>query len=251
MIITCDVGNTSIKTALFNDNEIYELQTFNESAKLFNYLNAKSPDKFALSSVVPAATEEIKGYLQKNFHLSPFIITKDVKLNLKINYLSKETLGIDRICSAEGAYNIFRNSDFYKNYSEKTFIVTIDLGTATTINVIKFPGEFDGGLIAPGVKTMFDSLSHNTAQLPIADENNYHNFIAQDTKSSIASGVINSTAGLIDRTLNHIISSYQTNDLKIYITGGNADKIIPHLNFEFSYQKALVLLGIKAIADIN
>jgi len=251
MTITCDVGNTNIKTALFVDNEISELKTFNDTNELFSFLNKNIPDSFALSSVVPAVSKKIKYFLQHNLKISPFIINKDVNFNLKINYISMETLGIDRICSAEGAFYLYKNSGELKNYSEKTFIITIDFGTATTINIIKYPGEFIGGLIAPGIKMMFNSLSQNTALLPSVSDNDYDNIIAQDTKSSIASGVLNSSLGLIGKVLSHLKNIYNAEDLKIFITGGNADKITPHIDFEFSYQKALVLLGAKAIMDLN
>ena len=80
----------------------------------------------AVSSVVPSKTkiifDEIKNLTRKNI----FVISKEIKTNLKIEYKTPETLGIDRLCSAEGAFFLLRNSEKYKNYNTGTFILSID-----------------------------------------------------------------------------------------------------------------------------
>ncbi|MHB1686055.1 MAG: type III pantothenate kinase [Ignavibacteriaceae bacterium] len=251
MILTCDVGNTNIKTAVFVEDRISELNSFNDINIFFSYLKKIHPEDFAISSVVPSTTKIINDFIQSNFGAAPLIVNHNLKFNLKIDYDSIETLGIDRICSAEGAFKIFKVSKEFENYSEKIFIITIDFGTATTINIIRYPGIFAGGLIAPGIKMMFNSLTKNTAQLPSVDEHDYRQLIAKDTKSSIASGIINSILGMVEKTLEHLKENHGADDIKIFITGGNAEQILPYIDFKFDYQKALVLLGIKAIFEIN
>jgi pantothenate kinase type III len=44
---------------------------------------------------------------------------------------------------------------------------------------------------------------------------------------------------------------HNAKDLHIYITGGNAEYLLPQFDFEFTYEKALVLYGIKAIFERN
>lgn len=251
MLYTCDIGNTNIKVATFDADAISGHYNFSDIGKLFEFLIKNRPSQLALSSVVPALEKEISQFIKSNFNFSPFIINHKLKFNLLIEYRPIENLGIDRICSAEGALFLFKNSNDYKNYSLKNVIVTIDLGTATTINVIKYPQIFSGGLIAPGVKMMFNSLSKDTALLPSVSESDYNEIIAQDTKSSLASGVINSTIGLIERTLTRVQKIYSAEQLKIFITGGNAKNILPQIDFEFQFEKDLVLWGIKSIYDTN
>ena len=251
MLYTCDIGNTNIKVATFNLGTITGNYNFSGIDKFFEFLITESPAQLALSSVVPALGKEVSKFIKTNFNFSPFIINHDIRFNLSIDYHPLENLGIDRICSAEGALFLFKNSNDFKYYSSKSVIVTIDLGTATTINVIKYPQNFSGGLIAPGVKMMFNSLTKDTALLPSVSENDYNEIISQDTKSSIASGVINSTLGLIERTLASIHKIYSTDQLKIFITGGNAKYFLPHFDFEFQFEKALVHWGIQAIYATN
>ncbi len=99
---------------------------------------------------------------------------------------------------------------------------------------------------------MFDSLNRNTAILPRIDSSYFKSVIGDDTNSSIASGVVTSAAGMIEKTINHI-KSRAGNELEIFIciTGGNVEKIIPHLNFDFVYERNLVLFGIKTLYEIN
>ncbi len=251
MLYACDIGNTNIKVATFDLGVISSYYKFSDLNKLFDFFKKNNPSHLALSSVVPESENEINQFIKTNFNFSPFIINHKIKFNLLIDYHPIENLGLDRICSAEGALFLFKNSNDYINYSSKSVIVTIDLGTATTINVVKYPQIFSGGLIAPGINMMFNSLSKDTALLPSVGLNDYRQIISYDTKSSLASGVINSTLGLIERTLASIQKIYPAEKLKIFITGGSAKDFLPHFDFEFQFEKALVLLGIKAIYDKN
>lgn len=142
MFLACDIGNSKIKAGLFSDDKIIESFMF-ENISQVKLLYADGNISFTgISSVVPSESDELKKFLNSKsfpYHL----ITKDSTSNLKILYKTPETLGTDRICSAEGAY--FLNGKINKD----EILVSIDLGTATTINVILYPGDFAGGVIAP------------------------------------------------------------------------------------------------------
>jgi len=251
MLLACDIGNTNIKTGLFSNDKLTEKMLFNNSESFIAYLDTRSGHNFAISSVVPELVKKIidSTTVIKNF--SPFIITKEVKFNLKISYDSPGTLGIDRLCSAEGAYYLYKKTEDYKYFNDKTYIVAIDLGTATTINIVSYPGEFKGGLISPGISMMFESLNCRTAQLPNVSEKYYSNYIGKNTGSSIASVVINSSIGLIKSTIDYLRFEMKAKELKIFITGGSAEKLLPYVNFKYKYVPELVLLGVKTIYDKN
>jgi type III pantothenate kinase len=243
MIVTCDIGNTNIKAAIFNDNKLTEFHILNNVIELIDLINKIKISEIIVSSVVPTKTISLKEGLHR-LNLKPIILDKNSSFNLKIEYDSRETLGIDRICSAEGALHLYcLNNEFKKDQ----IIISIDLGTATTLNIIKYPGIFVGGIIAPGIDLMFKSLNSETAQLPIVTGEEYKDIIGKTTNESIASGVINSAAGLIDRSIKLIQSESKAAELIIYITGGNFESIKEFLNFEYIYEKALVLYGINSI----
>ncbi len=251
MLLAVDIGNSNIKTGIFHDESLEEFHLFTDPSEIFYYLQKTTYKSVAVSSVVPAKLEAFKTICREKFNLEPFVINKFCKFNLKVEYESFETLGIDRLCACEGAFKIFRNKNDLSGYNEKTQILTIDFGTATTVNFIEYPGKFSGGIIAPGIKMMFQTLNLNTAQLPIVETGNYNGLIGKTTKSSIASGVINSCVGLIETAVNFLQTERSAGKINIYVTGGNAKAILPHLKMNYKYVEGLVLHGIKAVWDKN
>lgn len=246
MLLACDIGNTRIKSAIFDNTKIIDFKIITTINELFaSYKNSKITSA-AFSSVVPERSKELTDQIKQNFDIFAFQIGHNSKFNLKIDYLTPETLGIDRICSAEGAFSLFKK---LKNYSKNDLIISIDFGTATTLNFVKFPGVFVGGIIAPGIELMSDSLNSYTAQLPEVSVSDYKKLIGRDTKESIASGVVNSTVGLIEKSITE--QKDKTKNIHIYVTGGNASKIIPYLKFKHRVVNELVLIGIKSIYEKN
>jgi type III pantothenate kinase len=249
MLFVCDIGNSRIKAGIFKKDKISEIKIFEKIDSVIKYGIEKRINAAAVSSVVPPKLKYFEKIFRSEFKFDPIIINKNSNFNLKIDYETPETLGIDRICSAEGAFYLFNIKNNSNNYNKNVSILSIDFGTATTINIIKYNGIFSGGLIAPGIGMMLKSLKNETAQLPDVDLSDYKNFIGNSTKSSIASGVINSTLGLINQTMSYLKQTNKSNKIIVYLTGGNAEFILPHLNFNYIYEKGLVLYGIKAIYD--
>jgi len=247
MLLTVDIGNSNIKAALFEKDKIVNHFREPDLTKFISSLKNYSFDQAAICSVVPETTKSLTAKIKEEFDISPFIITKESKFNLKNEYKTPETLGLDRFCSAEGAFFLFKILDQFKDYKEGVYILTIDFGTATTINVIEFPGIFIGGLIAPGIEMMFDSLNKRTAQLPDVELSDFDSLIGKDTNSSIASGVVTSVVGMIEKTTNYLKKEKNAKNVFIYLTGGNVKKIVPHLNVDFVYEENLVLYGVNGL----
>ena len=68
---------------------------------------------------------------------------------MKFKVKKYSQLGSDRIANSIGAYYKFKKST-----------IVIDFGTATTFDVVKKPGIYDGGVIAPGIKTSIINLNN-------------------------------------------------------------------------------------------
>ena len=247
MLLACDIGNTNIKAGIFTNDKLTEFHFFQGITPLIDLIKKNKFRDIAVSSVVPSTTNQLIENLS-NLKINPILINKDSSFNLKIDYDSRETLGIDRICSAEGAYYLYSRENELK---KDQIIISIDLGTATTLNVIKYPGIFTGGIIAPGTDLMFRSLKNDTAQLPNVSIKAYKENIGRTTNESIASGVLHSSAGLIERAIKLIQAETNAREVIIYITGGNFENIKRFLNFEYVFEKGLVLYGINAIHKKN
>jgi type III pantothenate kinase len=246
MLLTLDIGNTNIKAVIFNGKILEDHIIFENSALLTSFLKKHAISSIAISSVVPQKTKLFIELLSVSYNFKPFIINNDCKFNLKIDYKTPYTLGIDRICSAEGAFNLCNNI-----LNAGTYLITVDFGTATTINIVKYPNIFSGGLIAPGINTMFKSLATQTSQLPDLTIKNYNYIIGDDTHSSISSGVINSAVGLIEKVIGHINNLDDCSNLIIYATGGMADKMQKFISNNIIYDEFLVMRGIRSLYELN
>ncbi|MGB5528422.1 MAG: type III pantothenate kinase [Ignavibacteriaceae bacterium] len=247
MLLTLDIGNTNIKSALFNGNTLIEFIIHSKFDEVIKYTNSKSLNCIAVCSVNPS-TEKIlvKDVSKKGIQL--FQANINNKFNLKIKYKTPDTLGMDRVCSTIAAYHLAVTG---KMMLKNQHLITIDFGTATTLNVVSPEGYFIGGLIAPGIYTMLKSLNEKTAQLPLSDLVSYEGLIGNSTSSSILSGVYTSTIGMINETVNQLSEINNCSSPIIFATGGNAESILPHVKHTIFYEEALVLKGLKIIYDLN
>ena len=212
-----DIGNTSTRICLLNKSKILKSIIFDTKniflkgyiKKIFNqFLNKRLKKKILFSSVVPLAFKKIK----KNFKSSSFTIYEIKKFNLKkiikINIKNIKQLGSDRIVnSIEGKK--FKNC------------LIIDFGTATTFDIVK-NGVYEGGVIAPGVKSSIKNLSQSTALLPMFDLKNIQKSYGKNTKDALNAGFIWGYDGLINNIINKITKNWKMN-YKIILTGGYAN----------------------------
>lgn len=251
MLLAIDIGNTAIKSALFEDNNILQFNRYNKLEELFDSTFSKVIDEVAFTSVVPAKSKLVSAFFKEKMNISAYQIKSNSNFNLQIKYNSIETLGIDRICSAEGAFYLYNNSDTHPTFKDGSFIISVDCGTATTVNIIMYPNIFIGGMIAPGIDTMLKSLHKNTAQLPMIENDELSWDIGSDTNSSIVSGVVNSVVGLIERTHKILKENYDAKYITTYLTGGNLNVLSDFLSIEHQIEKALVLIGVKEIYKMN
>jgi type III pantothenate kinase len=247
MLITLDIGNTNIKSALFEDDKLIEFIIYSDINKLFKYLSESKITEVAICSVNPPTEKLLTDNISAK-SIKLFRANIQNKFNFQINYKTPETLGMDRVCSAAGALQIATRE---KLLSKNQYLMTIDFGTATTINVVNPEREFIGGLIAPGIFTMLKSLNEKTAQLPLPELNDYKDLIGNSTNTSIISGVINTTVGIISETINYLSSISGQRIPLIFATGGNAKYILPYLKYKVLFEEALVLKGLKVVYNLN
>ena len=247
MLLTLDIGNTNIKSALFDGNILIEFIIHSKVNEVIRYAKNKNLNAIAVCSVNPSVEESLANELsEKNIEI--FRANIKNKFNLRVKYETPDTLGMDRVCSTVGAYDIAVNQ---KLLLKGQFLLTIDFGTATTINIVSPEAIFLGGLIAPGIKTMLKSLNEKTAQLPLPEPVTFQELIGDSTNSSILSGVYNATIGMINETVNHLKTISKNVEPIIFATGGNAEVIMPYIKHPIIYEEALVLKGLKVIYDLN
>ena len=223
-----DIGNTSTRICLLKKSKIFKTVNF-ETKNIFkrNYVNRvfkrlfkKNLKKEILfSCVVPSAFKKIKKILKNSNYKVLELKSLDLKKLIKINIKNINQLGSDRIVnSIEGKK--FKNC------------LIIDFGTATTFDIVK-NGTYEGGVIAPGVKSSIKNLSQSTALLPVFNLRNKQKSYGKNTKDALNAGFIWGYDGLINNIINKITKSWKMN-YKIILTGGYANlfkKIIQRKTF--------------------
>ena len=223
-----DIGNTSTRICLLKKSKIFKTVNFetknifkrNYVKNIFIRLFKKNLKKEILfSCVVPSAFKKIKKILRNSNYKVLELKSLDLKKLIKINIKNINQLGSDRIVnSIEGKK--FKNC------------LIIDFGTATTFDIVK-NGTYEGGVIAPGVKSSIKNLSQSTALLPVFNLRNKQKSYGKNTKDALNAGFIWGYDGLINNIINKITKSWKMN-YKIILTGGYANlfkKIIQRKTF--------------------
>ena len=228
-----DAGNSLIKLGVCIKAEIVSMSSFNSLALLKQELEPHVP--IALSSVLNSNFKEDL----KNVQNPVFLVSHQVKLPFKINYLTPSTLGIDRICNVAA---ISKTNQF-------TNRLIIDIGTCIKFDFLNDKNEYEGGSISPGLKLRFKALNLFTDKLPLIEIFEKVNLIGNSTESSMQSGVQNGIESEIKGLISKYREKYQ--DLSIYITGGDAHYFDLAQKNNIFADEILTLKGILEIYLLN
>ena len=218
MLLAIDIGNTRTKFGVYeNDSSVcrFDVPTVrtNTAADIFQPQLKQPIHAVVISSVVPELAATYRKFAAEHFSLEPIFVDNSFDFNLKINYFPPENLGVDRLVAAYAAI---------EKYGE-TCIVG-DFGTATTIDVVTVNREFLGGIIAPGMNTMSESLSWKTAKLPLIKIEKPACVIGDSTLTAIQSGIYFGYIGLVDGIIERMIDELGAKP-KVVATGGFASLI--------------------------
>jgi len=218
MNLAIDIGNTRTKVAVYENDIIIKIETFEHSEfkkKLLNFISNTSNQVNIILSSVKNITKEDLEWLSKNSNL--IVIDAETPLPFINKYSTPKTLGIDRRVLASGAVLKF----------PKQNRLVIDAGTCITYDFITEENEYLGGAISPGLKLKYKSLNDYTDKLPLLSLNEIHETIGDSTNSSIHSGIINATLYEIQGFIETYNNDYQ--NLTIILTGGDADFLAKRL----------------------
>ncbi len=244
-----DIGNTRIKGCIANGirlgkivSKSYEkknivkdyscfLSQFKPKVKTtksgtsFKTINISLPNRSLYAKILFISGEYITNF-----------INSECALPIKIDY--SDTLGSDRICSAVGAYMKFK---------DKNNLLIIDLGTATTFNILS-KGVYKGGMISPGIKTSADALLNRTS-LPKVFLSADTSLICKDTEKAIVSGIVFQQVMFIQKAVEEYKKLFK--GLYVLATGGGLEIIKQYKTGIDKFEPNLVLEGLNFIAEYN
>lgn len=239
MNLVIDIGNTQAKLAVFDKDTVvhYERTKNLNLSDYYNFRKNAPPYDAAVLSSVGIYDPDVRAELGK---LPVFIeLNEKTPLPVKNSYRTPETLGKDRLAAAAGAAGMFSGKD----------LLVIDAGTCITIDFIDKKGVYYGGSISPGIEMRFKALHTFTTQLPLVNRVDRVPVTGRSTSESIASGILNGIIGEIDGMISHYVSEYP--DLKVIITGGDAEYFDKRLKNNIFALPKLVLIGLNRILEYN
>ncbi|WP_395047810.1 type III pantothenate kinase [Flavobacterium sp.] len=218
MILTIDVGNTRIKSAVFENNTLIEAFVFsieNFQTEIENILNLNK--EIAVLVVASVGKLEKQAFESFSNRVKIYFISRESTFPFQNNYATPSTLGIDRMVLAAGAVLQF----------PKQNRLIIDAGTCVTYDFVDENNNYQGGAISPGIRLRYEAMHNYTAKLPLLSIEEPENIIGNSTNESLHSGVINGLTFEIEGYINSLMSKNE--NFIIILTGGDANFLAKRL----------------------
>lgn len=253
MLLALDIGNTQTSFGVFSRGkllhhwraETHLSRTPDEyAAFLFPLLEhaglAKAAwEGIAICSVVPPVEETFSHFCRYYLKQDPYLVRASGKLGFTLNVETPGEVGADRL--ANTAYAV-------KHL--KLPAIVVDLGTATTFDVITADKVYQGGIILPGVRMGAESLSRRTSLLPLIDVKFPGSAIGKNTITCIQSGVLFGYTDAIDGLLTRLEAELAT-PCEIVLTGGGAPLFAKALKARTRLLPDLTLEGTLILHELN
>ncbi len=233
-ILAIDAGNTRTKWGLFDCNDWVETGSIaNADIHTPEDLNAvwKKLPAFERAVISNVAGENFAALLQASLPGISANIIQPAAQGCGVNngYENPAQLGSDRWAAIIAAWDLTRAA-----------CVVVSAGTALTVDAISPRGEFMGGLIAPGLNTMKNSLLANTVGISSA-QGEWQSFPIS-TADAVHTGALTAMAGVVNAMwlrLAHIGARPC-----LIMTGGDALELNGALSDQAEIRPNLVLEGL-------
>ncbi len=240
MLLTVDIGNTSVAFGMFSGKTLvrnWKVPTQEIlSGKALKLPKAKVT-RSIISSVVPKATPAVKRASAREYGIAPLVLGENIKAPIKNLYKKPRQVGQDRLVNAIAAKELYGCP-----------AIVVDFGTAITFDVVSKKGEYLGGLIFPGIETSLNALSEKAALLPKISVTPPKGLIGRDTADSIKSGVFYGIGSLCDGIISRL-DSVKSVRMTVIATGGHALVISKFTKNIRLIDPHLTLQGLRIIAQ--
>ncbi len=237
MNLVIDQGNTSIKVAVFNNNEEVFFQRFPQAfpADALLALQSKFP---ILHTIVSSVGNPSLLPLTQLKALPGGVVwlSHDTPLPIANEYSSPLTLGVDRLASCVGANFLLP----HKN------ILVVDFGTCITMDVLRADATFLGGNISPGMQMRFKALHNFTSALPLLSSPvSPPPLLGKNTQQALEAGVVGGITAEVSSLSQNLSLSFP--DLQIFFTGGDCFFFERCLKSSIFVSPNLLLIGLNRI----
>lgn len=255
MLLVIDIGNSNIVMGTYEGKNLmkhWRISTDRQKTgdeygmlinDLFRYQGVSINDvrDIIISSVVPPLVVPFMKMCERYFKIHPLVVGPGIKTGIKINYENPRAIGADRIVNVVGAFEHYGGP-----------LIVIDIGTATTIDVVSDTGDFLGGVIAPGIVSAAESLFSSTAKLPRIELVPPKSIICRNTITGMQAGIIYGYVGQIDEIVRRIRAEMGADwQSKVIATGGLARMIYKESKTIDRIDHFLTLSGLRVLYERN
>ncbi len=254
MLLVIDIGNSNIVMGTYIGKNLMKhwrvstdtQKTGDEYGMLINDLfryqgvNIGDVKDIIISSVVPPLVVPMTKMCERYFKIHPLIVGPGIKTGIKLNYENPRAIGADRIVNVVGAYEQYGGP-----------LIVIDIGTATTFDVVAENGDFLGGVIAPGIMASAESLFSSTAKLPRIELVPPKKIICHNTIQGMQAGIIYGYVGQIDAIVKRIREELENPNIGVIATGGLAKMLARESKTIDKVDHFLTLSGLRVLYERN
>jgi type III pantothenate kinase len=253
MLLAIDIGNSNITLGLWQDRHWvrqWRLRTVHDKTVDEYGVYLKSllreaeatyeVDEVILASVVPPLTTTFKDVSREYLGRETLEVTADTFTGIRILTDNPAEVGADRIVNAAAVHHLFPGP-----------CVVVDMGTATTFDVVSGAGELLGVAIAPGLELAASALASRAAQLGRVALQAPPHAIGRNTVHAMQSGLVFGYVGLIEGLVRRISSEMGEQGVQVIGTGGLITVITPHSAIFDRVEPWLTLNGLLVVHQLN
>ena len=239
MNLAIDIGNTRVKTGVFEVNTLLH----NESVRLKDISKnlTKIIGKFKITHAIISSVGKLNNEIIELLSPAIFVLQLNHKTSIPFtnNYKTPQSLGVDRIALMAAAVNKFPNKN----------VLVIDAGSCITYDFINDNNEYLGGSISPGIEMRYKSLNSYTMKLPklslIAEIPEVGNSTQNAIHIGILNGVIQEIEGVIDQF------KVKNKKLTVVLTGGDTIFLAKNIKSTIFANPNFLLEGLSSILIFN
>lgn len=248
MLLTVDLGNTSIKLGIFDNNEQIAFSCFDgiydnyRSLILsFIYKSNVREDNFdaaIFSCVVPSVYDVVYDALESIVGKNNIIdINPNKNYGIELNVPNPQEVGDDIIVICAYAYSLYHRE-----------LLIVSMGTCSVICHVTKDGKFEHCIIAPGFTKMSETLWKNAAQLPEFELSHKNTYLANTTIDAMNIGIYNGYIGMMSSLINGIKNEIGE-DPYIIGCGGLGKMAAPYIKQLNEYDPDFVTKGLNYIYE--
>jgi type III pantothenate kinase len=254
MLLAIDIGNTNIHFGLWDGAawvQAWRARTIaekmpDEYAALMRSFFAEQGLGFddvtgvVMASVVPPLTPTFVELCEQRMGRTPLNVEPGVRTGIRVLVDNPSEVGPDRVVNSAAVRKLYGGP-----------AIVIDLGTATTFDIINADGDYIGGVIATGIRLAHDVLVSRTARLRKVELTAPPTVIGRNTVHAMQSGLFLGYIAMLEGLVARIKRELGAPDTRVIATGGLSALFTQHTDIIDDIAPNLTLDGLRIIWEIN